>query len=175
MGLLETDLAAADRLAAHFIASLGSDLRLREASYAISQAGGAPRDFDAALKNTLRGGETGLDRPWFWLAEILDHPAAAERPELVARIAVVVLVWHNDMRGRVGMADVSDMMLEPPPIGLVTRMLSVAVRLLRHADASLVLQDDITVGSTLSSCCRYIAGATTASDDVRQIARHFLS
>jgi hypothetical protein len=173
------DLATAHRVVADCVAAIGSDPRVRQTAYALSRAGGGPADLEESFMRASRTGDSGMSRPWRWLAEIVDHPDAVGNHLLVAEIAVVVLFWNNDLRGKVGIGDITDMMLEPPAPALVNRILTATVYHLRDADLStIVSQTDvltIRVGAVLEMTCRYIVDATPpAADAVRRIAQEFL-
>ncbi len=159
------DVAEADRVTAGFLAALGDDAQMRHTAYALSQAGGGPADLEASLMASMRTGNTGIDRPWHWLAGVVEHPAAAGQPRVVAQIAAVVLIWHRELRGRLQLADMSDMMLQAPPVELVTRICSASLRHLRQADGDAVFSHGaLTIDGVRALCAEEVQEAGSAAD-----------
>lgn len=170
------DLTVAHRVTADFINVLGNDPQMRRAAYRIAQAGGGPADLETSLQLRLRTGDTGITRPWTWLAEVVDHPATAGNHELVAQIAFVVYYWHTELRGKLGMGDVSDMMLDAPPQDLVTRILSASVHHLQQVDRHAVFgQESLSIDTVRAMCCRYVLDVDPpAPEAVRRTAEQVL-
>ncbi|MCZ7474147.1 hypothetical protein [Micromonospora sp. WMMC273] len=121
------DLDLARRVIQDFLAVVGNDARMRQTASAFSRAGGGPADVETALRNTIETGQTGMDRPWHWLAAVCREARSAGDVPLIAAIALFVNIWDAQLRDVVELGDINDMMLAPPPAEVVTEVYAVAV------------------------------------------------
>ncbi|MGI5520595.1 hypothetical protein ACQEUX_06535 [Micromonospora sp. CA-259024] len=123
----QDDLDVARRVVQDFLSVVGIDAKMRITALEVSRAGGGPRDLKTALQNGYETGDTGIDRPWHWLAAVCREARAAGDVALIAAVALFVNIWDTQLRHKIRMADTSDMMLAAPPTDVTREVYSLAV------------------------------------------------
>ncbi|MEH0929070.1 hypothetical protein [Micromonospora sp. CPCC 205558] len=121
------DLDVARRVVQDFLSVVGIDARMRITALEVSRAGGGPANIEAAMRNGFETGDTGIDRPWHWLAAVCREARAAGDVALIAAVALFTNIWDTELRHKIQMADTTDMMLAAPPHGVTSEVYSLAV------------------------------------------------
>ncbi|MEV4721835.1 hypothetical protein AB0J94_32005 [Micromonospora noduli] len=173
------DLDVARRVVQDFLVVVGNDASMRRTALAVSRAGGGPADLETAMRNIHETGETGIDRPWQWLAAVCREARSAGDAALIAAIALFVNIWDTQLRDKVGLADTTDMMLAPPPTEVAQEVYSVAVLALPdHAVNQQVVGNvsgSVRIGDVRMKCAIDVLGAGYAiSPEVKAAAQRIL-
>jgi hypothetical protein len=149
------DLARAADLLARFEQAVGNDPAVRAAVAAIAAAGGAP-SFEEAIRLQRDTGDTGIDRPWQWLAAVAQEARRRGDRHLVAHLALFVTMWVTSFAPHLTLADQMDMSLATPPPHLLGEILSVALSEVPNLGAGSVITDGrtgrVTATDLLSVC-----------------------
>ena len=159
---------------------VGNDAReMRHTALAVSRAGGGPEDLEAAMRNGYHTGETGLDRPWHWLAAVCREARTAGDPALIAAVALFVSIWDTQLRDKIGLADTADMMLGAPPADVSTEVYSIAVLALPDLVANHQVVSNasgsVRIGDVRMKCAIDVLGAGhSISSEVRATAQRIL-
>lgn len=173
------DLDVARRVVHGFLDVVGNDARMRHAALVVSRAGGGPKDLEAAKRNSYQTGQTGLDRPWHWLAAVCREARTAGDPALIAAVALFVNIWDTQLRDKIGMADTTDMMLAAPPTEVAKEVYSIAVLALPDPVANQQVVSNasgsVRIGDVRTKCAiDVLAPSYAISPDVRAAAQQNL-
>ncbi|WFE53890.1 hypothetical protein [Micromonospora sp. WMMD1155] len=121
------DLDDARQVVQDFLAVVGNDAMMRVTALAVSRAGGGPADVEASMRNAFETGDSGIDRPWHWLAAVCREARAAGDVSLIAAVALFVNIWDTQLRHKIQLGDTIDMMLGAPPALVTDEVYSIAV------------------------------------------------
>ncbi|SDZ46082.1 hypothetical protein SAMN05444365_11910 [Micromonospora pattaloongensis] len=173
------DLDVARRVVQDFLMVVGNDASMRRTALAVSRAGGGPADLETAMRNSHETGQTGIDRPWHWLAAVCREARTAGDAPLIAAVALFVNIWDTQLRDKVGLADTTDMMLAPPPAEVAQEVYSVAVLALPdHAVNQQVVGNvsgAVRIGDVRMKCALDVLGAGyPMSPEARAAAQRIL-
>ncbi|PYC66191.1 hypothetical protein C7C45_26055 [Micromonospora arborensis] len=176
----QDDLHDARRLVQDFLVAVGNDARMRVTALAVSRAGGGPKDFESALRNSYSTGDTGMDRPWHWLVAVSREARTAGDVALIAAVALFVNIWDTQLRHKILLADTADMMLGAPPTDVTKEIYSIAVLTLPGPFPSQTVVDNATgsvkIHEVQKKCAIDALGAGIAiSPEVRAAAQLILN
>jgi hypothetical protein len=161
------DLQRADQLLEQFEQAVGDDAATRYAAQAIAQAGGVP-SFEQALHIQMETGQTGMDRPWRWLAAVDREAERRGDCGLVARISLFVTFWIMQIDPHLQLGDRLDMQLEKPPRSVLAEVYTIGLRVLPRLDPNAVVVDHPTgtmrVQQLLVGCAQQALGVEELLD-----------
>ncbi len=174
------DLGTARRVVRAFLEVIGNDPQMRTAALAVSRAGGGPSNIDEMIQNQMRTSDTGLDRPWRWLLQVARKSSDAGEADVIATVALFASFWDTHLRGKIGLGDVSDMMLECPPAEVATEVYAIAVLVLHKVDTNQIVvrnaSGTVRFADVLTMCSKLVVDRKLhVAVEVRETAQRVLS
>jgi hypothetical protein len=161
------DLQRADQVLERFERAVGNDAAMRAAALAIAQAGGVPSQ-EEALMLQIDTGQTGMDRPWRWLAAVDREAERRGDYGLVVRVSLFVMFWMTQIDPHLQLADRLDMQLDRTPRSVLAEVYSISLRVLPTLDPNGVVVDQqsgsMRVRQLLVGCAQQALGVEELLD-----------
>lgn len=152
------DLRRADEVVQRFLQAIGTtDTEIRAAELAISRAGGE-LSIEQSLELTVRTGDPGLGRPWFWLAAVTREAQHRGNRDLVARISLFFMFWQTAIAPILGPGDRFEPLSYGPPKAACVEVYTMAILTLPDMDLDAVVASNqsgtVNVRTILLGCAQ---------------------
>jgi hypothetical protein len=154
----DDDLRRADEVVQRFLRVIDTtDAEMKAAELAISQAGGE-LSIEQSLELTVRTGDPGLGRPWFWLAAVTREAQHRGSWDLVARISFFFMFWQIAIAPQLGPGDRFEPLSYGPPEAACVEVYTMAILTLPRMDLDAIVTSNqsgtANVRTVLFGCAR---------------------